>query len=421
MNVGTVIARIGGVDGVALEAEKWFAVLERMGHRSVVLTGQLEGEVAGATVAPELSFFQPQCAWEQDAAFVVKDQPEDEIVRRIERSARVIAERISAWIEAERLDVVVAQNCLTIPLHVSLGVALTRVIEETGIKAVSHNHDFYWERGERYATGSPRVREILETCFPPRLPSLRHAVINSYNRDQLQRRFGVDAVVVPNVMDFDEPFAVRDEHNGDLLPELGVPEGAVALFQVTRIIERKNIEAAIELTSRLKDLPAYLVITGTATDDYRGSYLERLHELARSLGVAERVIFAGERFARSRGRAPEGRKLYSLDDAYARAGAMTYFSTYEGFGNAFVEAVLARVPVFVNSYVPVYEPDIGSKGFETVQIEGGRLDDEAVRQVRAVLGDADLRAAMVEHNFRLGREHFSYGVLQRLIERLFAD
>ena len=61
---------------------------------------------------------------------------------------------------------------------------------------------------------------------------------------------------------------------------------------------------------------------------------------------------------------------------------MTYFSEYEGFGNAFVEAVLARKPIFVNNYQPVYWPDIGSKGFRTVQIENGELSDEAVAEAQ---------------------------------------
>ena len=42
MRVGIVIGRIGGVDGVALETEKWAAVLRRLGHEVHVLTGELD-------------------------------------------------------------------------------------------------------------------------------------------------------------------------------------------------------------------------------------------------------------------------------------------------------------------------------------------------------------------------------------------
>jgi hypothetical protein len=38
--VGIIIGRIGDVDGVALEAEKWIEVLKRMGHEVFVLSGR---------------------------------------------------------------------------------------------------------------------------------------------------------------------------------------------------------------------------------------------------------------------------------------------------------------------------------------------------------------------------------------------
>ena len=37
MNVGIIIGRIGDVDGVALETEKWIEVLQKMGHKIFIL------------------------------------------------------------------------------------------------------------------------------------------------------------------------------------------------------------------------------------------------------------------------------------------------------------------------------------------------------------------------------------------------
>ena len=109
---------------------------------------------------------------------------------------------------------------------------------------------------------------------------------------------------------------------------------------------------------------------------------------------------------------------YSLSDAYAHANACTYFSTYEGFGNAFVESVLAKTPVFVNNYKPVYMPDIGSKGFKTVMLEDNVLTDEAVEQMKEIIYKPELNKEIGEYNFELGKKHFSYGVLQEKLEEL---
>lgn len=59
MRIGIVIGRIGGVDGVALETEKWIAVLRGLGHDVRVLTGELEAPRSDTTVLPELSFAHP--------------------------------------------------------------------------------------------------------------------------------------------------------------------------------------------------------------------------------------------------------------------------------------------------------------------------------------------------------------------------
>lgn len=418
MRIGFVLGRIGGVDGVALETDKWIHVLRRMGHEVRILTGELEAPREGAEVLPGLAFTAEATVREQQEAFLAPGRPEGEVVAEVEGRAAELADSIEAWMRRESIDWLVSENATALPYHLSLGIGLTRVMQRSGIRALAHDHDFAWERGERYVSPYPGITALVEECYPPRLDNLAHAVINTYARDTLRERFGIDAAVVPNVMDFEEPFAVRDEVNAGMLEDLGLPADAVALFQVTRIVRRKGIETAIELVARLGDPRVHLVVTGQANDDFSDDYLKELKAQASRRGVAERVHWVGHRFAVERGEAADGSVLYGLEDAYARAAAMTYFSTYEGFGNAFVEAVLARVPVFVNDYEPVYTPDIGSKGFETVMIRDSELTDEAVAAARAVLSDPELRERQVERNFELGRQHFSYEVLERLLTEL---
>ena len=243
-------------------------------------------------------------------------------------------------------------------------------------------------------------------------------MINLAAASALEQRFGITgAVVVPNVMDFGRPYGVPDQYNETLLSDVGVAPGEIPLLQVTRIVERKGIETAIDLVRRLGDPAVKLVITGTSTDDTEG-YTERLEQEVARLGLTRQVLFAGAHFGAARAAEPAGQRVYSVEDAYAHAAGCTYFSTYEGFGNAFVEAVAARRPIFVNNYEPVYWPDIGSKGFDTVQIDGGVLTDAAVEQVREVLTVPERARAMVEKNFALGEEHFSYDALEALLSQL---
>ncbi len=418
MKIGIVLGRIGGPDGVALETEKWIQVLNRMGVETAILTGELEGPIPHASLLPEVAFSHPACQRGQDDAFFLQSVDENELADRLQDEADYLEKQILLWLRREAIDVLLTENATTLPCHLTLGMALKRVIETTGIRAVAHDHDFHWERGERYVTRYSVVKRIIEECFPPSLPNLRHAVINEHCQRRLRSEMGIESIVVPNVMDFDAPFGVRDDYNRQLANCLGLNEEDIPLYQITRIVRRKGIETAIELVHRLENPRTKLVISGTAADDYREEYLDELRQQMVDLGLERQIHFAGSRFNHRRSVDADGREIYSLSDGYAHARACTYFSTYEGFGNAFVEAVVAKRPVFVNNYRPVYWPDIGSKGFCTVQIEDGNLTDKAVHQVHEILHTPEKSRDWVEHNFELGRRYFSYQILEERLTEL---
>jgi len=418
MNVGIVIGRIGGVDGVALETEKWAEVLRRLGHDVYVLTGELEADVPGCTVLQELAFSHPAILREQDDAFLVQDADEAELVARLRRDAASIEWDVLRWLASNRIDVLITQNSMTLPRHLTMGMALTRVIERTRIPTIAHDHDFHWERGDRYATHYAGVRDIIEECFPPTAPNITHVVINSSCRDSLEERHGIKAHVVPNVMDFDAGFGQRDEFNRRLPAELGLRQDDIVLFQMTRIVRHEGIETAIELVERLDDSRIRLVVTGDATDDRNGEYLSELKLRVARLRRPDQVQFAAHRFGNARVAANGQAGKFSLSDGYASADACTYFGRYDGFGNAFVEALAARVPIFVNNDEPVFRADIGAMGLRTVRIENNELTDRAVDEIRAVLTDPEHRAHIADVNHEVGRQHFSYDVLGRRLGEL---
>ncbi len=423
MNIGIIIGRIGDVDGVGLETEKWIHVLEQMGHDVYILSGMFKRSVVSPdrqTYLSILSFFSPECEWEQNRAFFYPPDDPDELLFRIDNNAHRIATEIFGWVLRNRIDVILSENASALPCHLSMGLGIKMAVEKMDIPVVTHDHDFAWERGSRYHSPFHEIGKLVSESFPLR-PSdqIHHATISSAAKIELNNRYGIDAEIVPNVMDFEQPFAHNDDYNHDLLREIGFEDGDIPMFQITRIVERKGIETAIDLVDRLPDDRVKLVVTGSAADDERKGYFKQLMERVAERDLGDRVHFAYRRILSHRGKTFDGRKIYSLSDAYASAVACTYFSTYEGFGNAFVEAVLARRPVFVNNYKPVYWLDIGSKGFKTVMIEDNQLNDQAVQDVDAILHDEELRRDITEHNFKLGRELFSFQVLERKLVSLF--
>ena len=91
---------------------------------------------------------------------------------------------------------------------------------------------------------------------------------------------------------------------------------------------------------------------------------------------------------------------------------------YEGFGNAFLEAIYFKKPLIVNRY-SVFIVDIEPRGFETVTIDGF-LSPQAVSQVREILTNPELRESMVEKNLILAKNFFSYSVLRKKLHELLS-
>ncbi|KPL23638.1 MAG: hypothetical protein AMJ93_04175, partial [Anaerolineae bacterium SM23_84] len=138
-----------------------------------------------------------------------------------------------------------------------------------------------------------------------------------------------------------------------------------------------------------------------------------------------------EDIIRARRQTAAGQRVYSLWDAYVFADFVTYPSLWEGWGNQFLEAVQGRLPLLVFEY-PVYRADIKSKGFHVVSLGSavaGRdemglvqvapeIVEAAADQAVALLTNAELRRKTVEHNFTLGRKHYSLTSLRRYLAPL---
>jgi glycosyltransferase involved in cell wall biosynthesis len=424
MKIGFIIGRIGDVDGVALETEKWIKTLKQLGHEVFILSGRFQRSIVGKaheTLIPELSFFSPNCEWEQHRSFFLPPDDPSELLEHLHRESDGLAIRMFKWTMTNNIEVIISENASALPAHLTMGMAIKKLIKYTGIKIICHNHDFFWERGTRYNTPFKEVEKIVKETFPLQFPCARHAVINTYSKNYLKEKYDIDSVLVPNVMDFDQPFGEKDDYNKDLLQEIGAGHCEIPLFQITRIVKRKGIETAVELVEKLNNKNVKLIVTGSAADDERKGYFRKLCETIKKNKLEDRVVFAYRRILSNRGKTKNGAKIYSLSDAYASATACTYFSSYEGFGNAFLEAVLAKKPIFVNNYKPVFWPDIGSKGFKTVMIENNKLTDEALNEFDKIIHNKKLQTVIGEYNYNLGRLLFSYSVLKERLEFLLQN
>ena len=219
------------------------------------------------------------------------------------------------------------------------------------IGCLAHHHDFYWER-DRFLVNC--VDDFIRFAFPPALQQIQHVVINSLAGEEFSRRTGLSCRIIPNVMDFANPPEPPDDYAAQFRKEIGLGDDDLLILQPTRVVARKGIEHAIELARRLAPDRAKLVITH-ASGDEGDAYAKRIREFAELMDVE--VIFADALDLRPARHRPDGRKLFTIDDVYPQADLVAYPSTYEGFGNAFLEAIYYKCPIVCNRYA-IYRTDI---------------------------------------------------------------
>ncbi len=411
IKVGFISTRFHGTDGVSLEVRKWVDIMHSMGNQCFFYSGLSDYPADKSMVVPEAFFNHPEIAVKQEE-FFSKRYRSAEDTAWVEDMKNHFKKTLREFIKKFEIDLLIAQNCLTIPMNIPLGLAVTELVAETGIPTIAHHHDFYWER-QRFLVRN--VDDYLRSAFPPDIPGMQHVVINSITQGQIASRCGLSSTIIPNIMHFEEEPPEDDGYNDSMRKQLGIADDELFILQPTRVVPRKGIEHAIELVKSL-GRKAALVISHASGDEGE-HYAVRIRRYAEALGV--RLIFASDCIGADRTDSPDCGKIYSLDDVYREADLITYPSIYEGFGNALLEAIYFRKPVVVNRY-SIYESDIAPRGFKFVEFSNF-ITEDTVQETLRVLDNKELQEEMAETNYQLGLRYFSYSLARYKLRALFAN
>ncbi len=442
MRIALAHFRVGETDGVSLEMNKWAAVLEKMGHDAVFIAGPGGNTVRRTFIIDELYYKSAKNDALKSAFYSdLGGRSEESLKTEILREAAAIEKKLVDIIEKQKIDVLVPNNIFSLGHSIAAAIGFMSAIEKTGIRVVCHHHDFWWEPARTYYHNQTTLwgREIMKNYFVPRLNNsrFRHCVINSPARQELKNRCGIDSVVVPNVFDFSAPLWKKDDYNSTFRRDLGVSDSDNLLLQATRVTNRKAIELAVDVVAmlntekyinKLNNGKKRFVLAVVGLHEGAGGYEQTLFEYIKNCGAN---VIVNENIVEDSRRIQNGRKIYSLWDAYAHCDMVTYPSIYEGWGNQFLEGVFARVPIIMFEY-DVYKTDIGLKGFEIISlgdryglrenglvcVETGKIERVCEKAVD-IINDLEAAQQMVGKNFDLGRKHFSFEKLEEILTGLF--
>ena len=435
-----------GTDGVSLEMMKREQVLREMGH-----------EVAMCSALAHATFPIPQLEFESEAVTRLRrdlfresdaDIPEEGYLLEIfQRQTDDLYKELHQVVASYHPDLVMVHNVFCLPLHLAATVALERVLSETQVPCAATHHDVLSEGAYTFQPSYPFIREILDQYFPPTGPRIRHATINTRNQKALAAR-GTQAVLMPDTMDFDEPWEpdIRRDLRNELRAKYGIGPNDVVLCAMARLVPNKQLELAGQLAKAVADrrmglagtslyhdgvFPpdgrVVLLLVGRPERDFQ-DYKDRLFKSLDGLSIDWQYIGDDVRPVR----APE-QGVYALyPDSYALADVILYPSGWEGFGNQLLEAICVQLPIVVFEY-PVFKEDIVPTGIRGISLGDQVLEtdnvcglvtlpaqslERAADEIVGLLRDAQAYEHMVETNAALGHKHFGAARLRAHVEEI---
>lgn len=226
--------------------------------------------------------------------------------------------------------------------------------------------------------------------------------------ERLAREIGFKGpvVVIPNAVDVAKFSAtVSIEEQVELKARFGKRMDDVFLFTASRLVLSRGVEDIIRALSLLPQ-NVKLLIAGMGEDQ------KKLENIAHDSGVAERVFFAGHV---SHDRLP---LYYQVSDIFVRP------SIVEGFGNAFVEAFAAGIPVVATPVggIPdfLFDPERNPNNPATGLFCEVRNPESIARAVLRYMRDPALVAEVVQNAKALAEEKYDWNTIAKdMQEKIF--
>ncbi|WP_040712121.1 glycosyltransferase, partial [Paenibacillus curdlanolyticus] len=234
---------------------------------------------------------------------------------------------------------------------------------------------------------------------------------NSVYTTKLVEEYGVHPSRISMVYPGVEAVFERQAVNEELVRQHGL-EGKYVILSVGRLVTRKGHDRVIEsMPEVLKQLPnAMYVIAGD------GPERARLEHLARTVGVADSVLFLGSVSGNDSLNA-----YYNLAHQFIMVSRELEKGDAEGFGIVYLEAASAGVPVIAGRSGGALEAVLDGK---TGILVNPNAHAEITESIVRLAKDEELRRRLVEAGYKRAKAQFQYGVLaaafDQHVERLCA-
>ncbi len=415
------VVRVGGWDGIALQAELWLELLASMRKKVTLVTGEVEADQGpldkppfkdlDIETVPELHLDSQKMLY---AMSFRRHYDRNDWVDRFVAEKRVLKERFAPFVKDS--SVVMLHNFSIKHLIPSAWAAMYELmLENPDKKFISIAADSPFERSyiiEKfskevllmlkdaklwYKKSPKKIKELLAKNGnnkyvalpgPDRAPNLKYIVLNTNQKKTFHNIYGIpddDLMVIHDMGQFEkdkvrrkpkkkefEKFFEYLRRNQLTQPLEKLDKNNIYLISPVRPIRRKKlVEVAYAtrlfqeyLHRKKRTAKAVLVVTHPNRDER--PYFTELKRFAKKMGVT--LIFLGEEIKLRKG---EEGHAYTYDEvmnffSYLNSACIVG-SEFGGWENGILEATEHKMPVAVNPLLPSFQ-DMVALGYNYIPV-----------------------------------------------------
>jgi len=419
MHIAFLTPRLVEYDPVSEQITHWISVLSFMGHRISVLAGEVSAsglKDCSVEVLPNLSIHHPSTQWDIINAFVNPTEPPDDILFHLESFSNLLAMDLDKWMKKSKPDVLVIENCTSLPIHPALTLALFKKIDDWKIEIWAHQHDFFWDNYELFISPYEIINQLMDFQIPFKSEYIKHICINTHTQLFLGDNFGLKSSYIPYVLNF-ENANKRNFNRGILRNELSVHQRQKILLFPQPLAPNQGFETALEILRVLNNKDIKLVITHTSFENTDSLYFKNVLATIRTLELENQVLFAYAGI-NAKGMLTGPGISYTMADAYIESDAILFLPTFESSGNYILQAILHQKPMVVSNFSPSLHNDFLSKGIHLIELPDHEVTVKNILELELMLTDKVYAADIAKKNLDIARLHFSYQTLVNSFELL---
>ncbi|MEK9727915.1 MAG: hypothetical protein VW397_07420 [Candidatus Margulisiibacteriota bacterium] len=406
MNIGIILPEIGGFSSLSIEFQKWYRIIESLGHEIFIITGKSRAVLKNLTVMNELYHENNYNLLFSSKLFDITDEDRD-VISSFENISNRIQTIIETWASSNSLDLLIVENFFSVPSNLPVTYALYNFLQSFPCKKIVKHHDAFYRNNVKKLTNSSFIQKIFVSCFPLDMENTVHISSNRIIKSYLKEKCHVDSIIIPYVMSANQVNYWKNPERLELSDEFVCLSSDKVLIHFSDLLPSSKLENVFELLLKINDDDFKVVSIVRKHKEY-SDYYDYLVKKINDSGLNKRFILIPEdEIALAR--------RFSIDDLFSFSRGSLCLEAGVGFGQPIHMGIQNKCSLLFCTESQIDWLELSDLGCKVIYISQD-LNDQDITQINHFLNQENNWG---EENFKLMRQYYSVSFLKYLINNLF--